>query len=140
MRRFTRQQGQVLIILVTSLFLAGGAGTASKAGWIAMGMTVDTLDERIEKAVFDPQRRDRIIELTDAWKEEADAFFKTHAGRKKELLDLIGRHDATLEEFKKLAANFDEQLRTIDRVVLDTRSALRELMSRSEWEAVFEDR
>jgi hypothetical protein len=137
MKSFTKRQGQVLIVLVTSLFLAGGAGTASKAGWIAMGITVDTLDKRVEKAVFDPERRDRIMELTKKWREKADAFFKAHAGRKKELLDLIVRHDSNPDEFRKLAARFEEELRTIDRVVLDTRSALRDCMSRSEWEAVF---
>lgn len=139
MRRFTKQRGQVLIILVSTLFLAGSAGTASKAGWIAMGMTVDTLNERIEKAVFDPDRREKVIELTNIWKDEADAFFVAHNERKKKLLDLIVRHDATPEEFRNLTADFDEQFLAMDRIVLESRAALRDFMSRSEWETVFGD-
>ena len=96
MKRCAKQQGQVLVILFTTLFFGGGAGTASKAGWSAMGMTVESLNERLEKAVIDPQRTDRIKELAGQWKEKADAFMKDQADRKKELLELITRHDVKL--------------------------------------------
>ena len=132
-----KRNGQVLIILVTSLFLGGGLGSASRAGYLATGMTMNEIKPRIEKNVLDPVRRKALAKLLDEWTKIADDYLDRIGDRRKEFLDLIKDHGASPGGFDKQMEEIDAQNDAADKRVIDIRFSMRELMSRAEWEAVF---
>lgn len=140
MKRYGKQQGQVLIILVTTLFLAGTVGGGGSGNWngrFATGMTLDTIRERIDEAVLDPDRKVALADLLDQWGAEGDAYLERIQERRLKLLDVLKEHDTNPDELGKFMVEIDEKNDAADSRILDIRFALGEEMSRNEWEAVF---
>lgn len=140
MKRYGKQHGQVLIILISSLFLGGLAtsgGSSSQIGRLTTGVTLDTIQARIDEAIDDPQRKAEIFDLLDQWRKEAEAYFSRIDERRTKLLDTMMDHEVDFEEFGKFMAEMDEKNDASDEKIIDIRFALRDQMSRSEWEAVF---
>ena len=91
----------------------------------------------VKQTVTDKERRDQILEARaelektlnrnqKAWKKQVEAF-----------LDVQDDYSSTEADFDEQQARISELLTAKHEAVLDARDAMKELMTREEWEQVF---
>jgi hypothetical protein len=129
-----RQRGQVLVILVGTLFL-GGAGLA--AGVMSSGSTLKQLKKDIKALELTDAREDQALDVLKRWNKAVKPVAKEHRKHAKELLKMMKEQLTTADA---LAAEFAAQNNnTLDAgvQVAALRDELRAILSKSEWDRVF---
>lgn len=133
MRNNIKQQGQVLIIFLTTLFV-GGSSVA--LGVIATGKTLKEFEKGVETHVQDEARQQQVLELLEQWEDEGKALKKEYKKQRESLLDLFKNHSAATAEFDSVInelVTMDQQ--TTERM-LDILYELRQQMTAEEWAKV----
>jgi DNA-binding transcriptional MerR regulator len=128
------QRGQVLIILMTSLFL-GGSSLA--LGVATTGMTLKDIEKSIKIHVQDTSKQQQSLALLKQWKKEGKTLNKQFNKKRVNLLKLMNLHGANradLELATKEILDIDQQA---SKRILDINFELRGTMTKQEWESIF---
>ena len=133
MKRISNQSGQILIILLSTIFL-GGATTITT---FIEGHSAKDVKKAVKKVVADDARKDEILELIDTWKKEKKKHDKEVIKGRKSILKVMERYDWTREDLQQASSRLDEAIRKIDRSYLDLRFNLKEKITRDEWNAIY---
>ena len=134
MTRGTTQSGQVLIIILATLFFGG---SAVLVGTLGTGHSLGELKSRIEHVVKDADRERALKGVLDGWEKEGKEYEKATAESQKAIVKLAHRHDATRAEFQAVYREIDARdARNIDRFVA-IRESIKKQMTREEWQTVF---
>jgi len=134
MTRSKMQSGQILIILLASLFFGG---SAILVGTLGTGHSLEELKSRITHVVKDADRERALKGVLDGWEKAGKEYEKATAGSQKSIVGLAHRHDATRAEFQAVYREIDARdARNIDRFVA-IRESIKKQMTREEWQAVF---
>lgn len=120
----------MLIALMTILFLGGG-GSSAVLGYIA-----DSTDA-VKEVLQDDDRREEALETMDSLKDLGKQENKARQEVLKQMEDVLGEHDTSSDVVDDLWSGYYQQVREINDAALDHRFALRDQLSREEWEEVF---
>ena len=134
MKRLLNQRGQVLVILVSTLFLGGAAATITT---FMEGLSAKDMKKAAKKEIADDSRKDALLELIDAWNKEKKKYDKEIAKGRKRLIKIIERYDGTREDLQREAAKLKEVIRKSDQSYLDLRFDTKKKITRDEWSAIF---
>ena len=133
MKRISNQSGQVLIILLSAIFLGGATTTTT----FIEGHSAKDVKKAVKKVVADDSRKDEILELIDTWNKEKKKHDKEVKKGRKSILKIMERYDWTREELQQASSRLDEAIQKIDRNYLDLRFNLKEKITRDEWNAIY---
>jgi hypothetical protein len=133
MNGLQRQRGQVLVIIVGTLFLGGSLS----AGIISSGKALKAMKSDIEALQLDEPREDRALDVIKRWKAAAKPVLKTHAKQSDEILELLMDQYTTAEALTVKFSAQNENNANADSQVLALREELRSILSKEEWNRVF---
>lgn len=136
-RQTTTRSGQILILLMAMLL---GGSAVLGAGIFATGSTIGEIQDRIDHSVTDKARRKSCDKILEAWKEDSDKFLEANAERREKLLVDLERHSTQVGELQAHFSRLQAANQKIEATVLDRRFALKELLTREEWQKVFAPR
>ena len=122
----------ILLILLASLFVGGGASTVLT---FVQGHTPAEVKKVVKKEVADEKRKDAALEIIDEWAKEDKKQDKALGKERKELLKIVTRYDAQRTETEPLTARIDASIHEADRRFLDMRFQLKEQLTKAEWDA-----
>lgn len=91
----------------------------------------------VKAAVAEKERAKEIIQLSNALKKELKAQDKQTDELMSDLFQTSLRYDATREDFMAVFERLHAERRLRHQKVLDTRTAMKELMTADEWARVF---
>ncbi len=134
MKRISSQRGQVLIILLSTIFLGGAATTITT---FIKGHPAKDVKKAVKKEVAADARKDEILELIGTWQKEKKKHDKEVKKGRKSILKVMERYDGTREELQQASSRLDETIQKIDRSYLDLRFNLKETITRDEWNAIY---
>jgi hypothetical protein len=101
------------------------------------GQTAKEITKKIKNLEMDDERQDEALRLVKQWKKDGKAFWKADQKNMKKLFKLMKKYETTPEELDELVAAQDRNADENDRILLDSRFALKEQMTKEEWDAVF---
>lgn len=129
------RRGQVLIILVGSMFLMGGSSLA--AGVLLSGKTISQIDKAIDQHVKDKARCKQAKSVVEAWKKDTEADIKATEKQQEELIKLMVPHDTTRAQLDARLEDLDVAVGAGVKQALARRDDLRAILTAEEWRAVF---
>jgi len=129
------RRGQVLIILVGSMFLMGGSSLA--VGILFSGKTTSQIDKAIDQHVKDEARRKQAKSVVEAWKKDTEADINATEKHQEELIKLMVPHDTTRAQLDARVEDLDVAVGAGVKRVLARRDDLRGILTAEEWRAVF---
>jgi hypothetical protein len=129
------RRGQVLIILLGTLFLGGSAALAG--GVFVTGMTTREMTRALKREVGEEGRLRAARRVIDSWDKDAERFLESMDERRDELLEQLQRHDADRAAIDALLQRQDTSVDDMTRRVIDYRFELRDHLDATEWRAVF---
>ena len=121
----------MLVALLTILFLGGGGGSA----------VLDSIADSpavVPELLQGDQRREEVLETMDAIEDLGKQQSKAWQDVLKQMKSLLSDRETSTDVIDFLGSADDQQLREINDTTLDHRFALREQLSRDEWEQVFQ--
>lgn len=132
MRRISGQSGQILIILLGSLFLGGGAASVLV---FVQGQSPKEMREAVKKVVSDDKRKDAALTIIEDWEKGKKEPEKEFQKERAQLVKILKRHDAKREEADLVAAKLDASILATDRSFLDMRFGVKDRLTKDEWDA-----
>lgn len=129
-----RQHGQIMLIILGTLFLGAGAAT----GVFTSGKSIDSIRKEVGRMHLEVARRERVYELLDRWEEIAEPAHRGFDEYGQALLDLVARHDATAADFQAVLKRQRDELKQSEGQLLPLRGALRETLNEDEWKRLFQ--
>ena len=94
-------------------------------------------EEIFSKAIKAPQRLEQILEIRKEVKLVEQELSTATKNRYEELAQLAPEHDADIEQFRAIFAKLDQTRFESQKILLDSRFRLKEMMTRKEWEKVY---
>ena len=134
MNTIRKQRGQVLIIIVGTLFL-GGAGLAT--GALSSGDTLKAMNKDIKALNLDDAREDQALDVLKRWKKAAKPVWKAHSKKGDEILDLLEDQHTMEVELRELFAEQADNTADANVQVAGIREELRAILKKDEWDRVF---
>jgi hypothetical protein len=134
MNTIRRQRGQVLVIIVGTLFL-GGAGLAT--GVLSSGDTLKSMKKNIKALNLADSREDQALDVLKRWKKAAKPVWKAHSKKGDEILDLLEDQYTTEIELRELFAEQADNTADATVQVEGNRDDQRANLSKNEWDRVF---
>lgn len=120
----------MIIATVTALmYLWGGGGMEL--------FSLEHLKPQIEQYVNSGERQDQLLALIKVEDKKMVEFNKEANAAGKKLLELNKDYDANADEFQGIIDDFEPQLLQAQSRYVELRFALKEKMTREEWQAVF---
>ena len=92
----------------------------------------------VRTAIAEPERADRAVELLRAFRARELAYRSDVEQLRSRLFALNAAYDASRSDFEVLRGELDGKRRELAGQLVETFSALKELMTPDEWTAVFE--
>jgi len=129
-----RQSGQLMLIILGTLFLGGGTAT----GVFVSGKTIDSIRRDVKALRLDAHRQEEVFALLDRWTAIADSASDDLPEYASALMDLVGRHDATHADFQQVFERQRVAFREAEGELLPLRDRLRATLSRDEWNRLFQ--
>lgn len=133
MRTGARQHGQIMLIILGSLFLGAGAAT----GVFTTGKSIESLRKDVAHMQLEESRRGRVLELLAQWKKIAEPAQQGFEKYGQVLLTLMTRQDATADDFRAVLERQREELKRAEEQLLPLRDALRDTLEEDEWDRLF---
>jgi hypothetical protein len=134
MNTIRNQRGQVLVIIIGTLFL-GGAGLAT--GVLSSGETLKAMKKDIKALNLDDAREDQALDVLKRWNKAAKPVWKAHSKKSDEILDLLKDQHTTDVVLRELFAEQADNTANANVQVAGIRDELRAILSKSEWDSVF---
>ena len=119
----------MLIATITALILIFGGGN--------LEFYLTNLKKPVKEHVVDKERRDAILEAGKELEKELKILSKDIEAHFGELIEVHAEYESTSEDYLAAGAALKADQNTLAGLVLDTRDAMKENMTRSEWEQVF---
>jgi len=129
MKESMTQRGQILIILLGSMFLGGAASVTT---FIAGSSTKD-VKNAIKKVITDETRREDIVSLLTEWDKKKKKTRKQVEKEQKALLKVLTSYDGTRQTMQQAAEILNDSIDDEDRVFLDLKYSMREKFTKEEW-------
>lgn len=129
-----RQSGQLMLIVLGTLFLGGGTAT----GVFVSGKTIDSIRRDVKAIRLDTHRQEEVIALLDHWVAIADSASDALPEYASALMDLVRRQDATRVDFQRVLERQRVAFREAEGELLPLRDQLRTTLSRDEWNRLFQ--
>lgn len=129
-----RQRGQIMLIILGTLFLGAGAAT----GVFSSGKSIESIRKEVGRMELGAARQDRVFELLDQWEEIAEPAHHGFDDYGQTLLNLVARQDATEADFQAVLKRQRDELRGSEGQLLPVREALRETLDEDEWRRLFQ--
>lgn len=134
MTRRKVQSGQILIILLGSLFFGG---SAILVGTLGTGHSLGELKSRIEHVVKGEDRQRALRQVLDGWDKAGKEYEKATAGSQSAIVKLAHRHDATRKEFQAVYGEIDARDARYIASFVGIRDSIRKQVTVEEWQAIF---
>jgi len=128
------QSGQILIILATTLLFGGATVTV---GVFTTGQPIKEITKKVKNLQMEEDRQDEALRLVKKWKKDGKTYWKADQKNMKKLLKLMKKYETTPEDLQELITKQDQNSDENDKILLDIRFALKEQMTKEEWDAVF---
>lgn len=128
-----RQRGQIMLIILGSLFLGGGAVT----GAFATGQSLKSLRKEAQQLDIGTARRDEVLALIDRWEAVSAPAVKDFEDYGRALLALLREQQASPPDFHDLMERQRQSARAAEERLLPLRDELRATLTRSEWDRLF---
>jgi hypothetical protein len=116
--------------------MLGGSVTV---GLLATGQSTKQITKEVKSLEMDEERQDETVRLLKKWKKDGKAFWKADQKSMKKVLKLMKKYETTPGELQDLIDRQDQNADEHDKTLLDTRFALKEQLTREEWDAVFKN-
>jgi len=129
-----RQRGQIMLIILGTLFLGAGAAT----GVFSSGKSIESIRKEVGRMHLEAARQERVYDLLDRWEEIAEPAQRGFEEYGQALLDLVARQDATAADFQAVLGRQRDELKRSEGQLLPVREALRETLSEDEWRRLFQ--
>jgi NCAIR mutase (PurE)-related protein len=133
MKAFRRQRGQVLVIVVGSIFLGGGLA----AGALSSGATLKAIKKDIKSLEIDASREEQALDIVKNWKKAVKPVWKSQAKHSDQIVKLLQNQHTTAEAVAEQFALQTSEIAGTEAQVLELRDQLRSVLTRDEWERVF---
>jgi hypothetical protein len=130
----SRQRGQIMLIILGTLFLGAGAAT----GVFTSGKSIESIRKEVGRMQLGATRRDRVFGLLDQWEAIAEPAHRGFDEYGKALLDLVTRQDATAADFQSVLKRQRDELKQSEGQLLPVREALRGTLDEDEWRRLFQ--
>jgi hypothetical protein len=121
----------MLIATITVLILIFGGGN--------LEFYLTNLKKPVKEHVVDKERRDAILEAGKELEKELKGLAKDIEEHFEELIEVHGEYESTTADYLAASAKLKADQNTLAERVLDTRDAMKENMTRAEWEQVFSE-
>ena len=121
----------MLIALMTILFLGGGGGSA------VLAYIADSTDA-VKEVVQDDDRREEALETMASLKDLGKQQSKARQDVLKQMKTVLAEHETPTDSIDDLWSGYYQRVREINDAALDHRFALRDQLTRDEWERVFQ--
>ena len=119
----------MLIALIGLFYLLMGGGLET---------VFDDLDRReVRAAIENPDTRSVILDLSDELGDRLKKNRERMEAHLESYREVARDYDSTREDFAAEAARLDDRLAKRQAMLLETRAAMRERLSREEWQALF---
>ena len=129
------RRGQVLILIVGSLFLGGGAGLV--AGALLAGRSLGEVSMSVSANVADGTRRAGAKQVLKDWEHDTQRDLERFQEAAEGLENLLRSRATTRAELDAELARLDGDVEAGVRRGLARREELRELLTDDEWRVVF---
>jgi len=130
MKNGMKQRGQILIILLGSMFLGGAASVTT----FVEGSSTKDVKKAIKKVVADETRKDELLTLIKQWDKQHKKTRKQVKKEQKALLNVMTSYDGTRQAMQQAAVLLNESIDNEDKVFLDLKYSMREKLTKEEWE------
>jgi hypothetical protein len=129
----TRQLGQIMWIILGTLFLGGGAAT----GVFSAGKSIDSIRKDVKALRLEGARQEQVYALLNRWEAIAGPAGEDFNEYGQVLLDLITRQDASKQDFNAVLERQREELKQSEDLLLPLRDELRSALDKEEWDGLF---
>jgi len=133
MKQRRHQRGQVMLIILGSLFLGGGAVT----GAFATGQSLKSIRKEVRHLDIAASRRDGVLDLVDRWEAISGPAVEDFEDYGQALLALLRDQQASPSQFHDLMERQRQSARAAEERLLPLRDELRAALTRSEWDQLF---
>lgn len=130
MKESMTQRGQILIILLGSMFLGGAASVTT----FVAGSSTKDVKKAIKKVIADETRREDIVSLLTEWDKKKKKTRKQVEKEQKALLKVLTSYDGTRQTMQQAAEILNDSIDDEDRVFLDLKYSMREKFTKEEWD------
>jgi len=130
MKESMTQRGQILIILLGSMFLGGAASVTT----FVEGSSTKDVKKAIKKVITDETRREDIVSLLSEWDKKKKKTRKQVEKEQKALLKVLTSYDGTRQAMQQAAEILNDSIDDEDRVFLDLKYSMREKFIKEEWD------
>ena len=120
----------MLIATITALMLIFGGGN--------LEFYLTNLKKPVKEHVVDKERRDAILEAGKELEKELKVLSKDIEEHFEEVIEVHAEYESTTDDYLAAGNRLKADQNRLTMLVLDTRDAMKENMTRAEWEAVFE--
>ena len=121
----------MLIATITALMLIFGGGN--------LEFYLTNLKKPVKEYVVDKERRDAILEAGKELEQELKVLSKDIEEHFEGLIEVHAEYESTTADYLAAGDRLKADQNTLAGLVLDTRDAMKENMTRAEWEAVFSE-
>lgn len=127
------QRGQVMLIILGSMLLGGGAVT----GAFTVGKSIEALKKDTRHLEIGATRRAEVLDLLDRWDAISEPAVKAFEDYGHALVKLLRQQQAAPEQFHALMEGQRDSARNAEDRLLPLRDELRATLSRDEWDQLF---
>jgi len=129
MKSITKQKGQILIILLATMF---GGGTALST--YITGSSAKQVKKTFKEVIEDETRRNEIAAIVDDWNKINKKTIKGIRKEQKSLLKVVSNYGATKETALSALAQLNKSIDSQDKEFLDLRLTIKKKMTEDEWQ------
>ena len=129
----SRQRGQLMLIILGTLFLGSGVAT----GVFTSGKTIKSMRKEVKSLQIEDPRREQVLATLDRWEAIAQPAGEGYGRYGESLLELIRRQDSSQAEFEEVLDRQRGELRSAEDRLLPLRDELRALLDEKEWNQLF---
>jgi len=94
-------------------------------------------EETFRRAITAPQRLEQVLEIRKEAKIAEQELSTATKNRYEELAQLTPQHNADIAQFRAIFAELDQTRLDSQKILLDSRFRLKEMMTRDEWKKVY---
>ncbi len=128
-----RQRGQLMLIILGTLFLGSGVAT----GVFVSGKSIKSIRKEVSALQLEAERQAQVYRVLEQWEAIAEPATDELRGYARELMDLISGHESTRAEFQQLMLRQREEFREAEDRLLPLREELRATLDKDEWDQLF---
>lgn len=128
-----RQHGQLMLVILGTLFLGSGIAT----GVFTSGKPIKSLRKEVKSLQIEDSRQEQVLAILDRWQAIASPAGEEYGRYGKVLMELMRRQDSSRAEFEEVLELQRRELQSTEDQLLPLRDELRALLDDNEWNRLF---